>query len=103
MEALQSAVAALKNPEGATTFAGFFRANAFKLLGAAIGAAVGGAVGSIPAILTGYAEQDKNNMPTLDDFAAKAIGNTAWADGSGYTLSSAALHGALQLGLAKKA
>jgi hypothetical protein len=101
--ALRSAVAALEHPEAAATFVGFFRASAFKLLGAAIGAAVGGAVGSIPAILTGYAEQDKNNMPTLDGFAAKAIGNTAWSSSSDYSLSSAVLNGALQLGLTKSA
>lgn len=103
VDALKEAVQSLKNADAAMGFAGFFRANAFKLLGAAIGAAVGGAVGSIPAILDGYAEDDKNRMPTLDAFAAKAIGNTTWAGGSTFSLTSAALHSSLQLGLTKKA
>jgi Clostridium P-47 protein len=103
VQALRAAVEALQEPEVPMTFAGFFRANAFKLLGAAIGAAVGGAVGSIPAILDGYADEDRKRMPTLDNFAAKAIGSTTWSGSQGYTLSSAALHGSLQLGLKKSA
>ncbi|WP_213955967.1 TULIP family P47-like protein [Variovorax sp. dw_954] len=97
--ALKSAVTQLKNADAAVGFAGFFRANAFKLLGAAIGAAIGGSVGSIPAILDGYADDDRDRMPTLDDFAANAIGSTQWAQGTSYTLTSAALNTSLQLGL----
>ncbi|MEJ8847857.1 TULIP family P47-like protein [Variovorax rhizosphaerae] len=100
--ALRSAVTQLKNADAAVGFAGFFRANAFKLLGAAIGAAIGGSVGSIPAILDGYADDDKDKMPTLDAFAAKAIGSTQWAQGASFTLTSAALNSSLQLGLTAK-
>lgn len=99
IDALQQAVANLQNPDAPMSFAGFFRANAFKLLGAAIGAAVGGGLAAIPTILDGYADGDRDKMPTLDKFSTNAIASTTWAGGTGYTLSSARLRGALQLGL----
>jgi hypothetical protein len=101
--ALRATVDSLEEANAPMSFAGYFRANFLKVLGGVIGAAVGAAISDIPSILTGYADQDENQMPTLDDFAAKAIGTTTWADSSGYQLTSAALHGSLQFGLDKKA
>lgn len=99
--ALQDAVEALENPEVPQTFAGFFRANALKLLGGAIGAVIGSSVAGIVKALKAYADQDKTKMPTLDNFASKSIEDTTWPDSS-YTLKSAELHGALQMALTKK-
>jgi hypothetical protein len=103
VSSLKSAVASLEEANAPMSFSGYFRANFLKVLGGVIGAAVGAAISDIPSILNGYADQDKNQMPTLDDFAAKAIGATTWADSSGYQLTSATLHGSLQLGMDKKA
>ncbi len=99
--ALQDAVKALENPEVTQTFAGFFKANAFKLLGGAIGAFIGSGVDGIVKALKAYADQDKTEMPTLDNFASKSIEDTTWPDCS-YTLKSAELHGALQMALTKE-
>ncbi|MEJ8853323.1 TULIP family P47-like protein [Variovorax robiniae] len=97
--ALKQAVTELENPDAVTSFKGFFKTNGAKLLGAVVGAAAGGGLSSIPIILDGYAEDDKDNMPTLDAFAANAIGSTQWAQGTSYKLTSAALNSSLQLGL----
>jgi hypothetical protein len=98
---LRETVQALQNPEAAVSFSSFFRVNALKFLGAAIGATIGGSISGVVTALQAYTNQDKENMPTLANFASKAIDNTTWPGGT-YKLASAKLNGALQMSLIKK-
>ncbi len=101
MTALRSAVRALQAPAASQTFSSMFRSAAWKLLGLVIGAAIGAGISGIVTSLQAYAEGNKENMPTLDAFTGNATGNFKWASITGFTLKSAQLKGAIQLGLAK--
>jgi hypothetical protein len=99
---LEDAVKSLKNPEAPQRFNGFFKVGNYKMLGAVLGGLIGSSLGGLALILKTYTIQDSSEIPTLDGFATKAIGNTDWASSSGYGLKSAKLVGSLQLGLMKK-
>ncbi|HEY3365327.1 MAG TPA: TULIP family P47-like protein [Symbiobacteriaceae bacterium] len=70
----------------------------WKLLGGMIGGAVGAAIGEIPNILDAISEENFSDVPSLDQFAATCVGAVQWPNASGFTLTSAALSGALILG-----
>ncbi|MEL6533786.1 MAG: TULIP family P47-like protein [Bacteroidota bacterium] len=101
-EAFYDAVESFEEPKKTQRFAGFFKANKFKLLGIAIGAAVGAGIGGVIDALRAYAKEDEENMPKMDGFAEKAMDGTTWPDVE-YSLQSVELASALQMGLKKKA
>jgi hypothetical protein len=100
---IEDAVTALKTPAAPQSFAGLFRAAAWKLLGLVIGAVIGAGISGIVAALQAYSDENTEEMPTLDDFTAEATKGVKWAGSSGYRLASAQLRGAIQLGLVKEA
>ncbi|WUR15894.1 TULIP family P47-like protein [[Empedobacter] haloabium] len=101
--ALRTAIRALQEPEAPQTFAGLFRAASWKLLGTVIGAVIGAGVAGIVTALQAYADENSEDMPTLDSFGEQATSNVKWTGASGYCLQSAVLRGALQLALVKGA
>ncbi|MGF6439837.1 TULIP family P47-like protein [Paraburkholderia youngii] len=99
--AVRAAVRALQQPEAPQSFAGFFQASAWKLLGIVIGAVIGAGIAGIVTALQAYAEENTEKLPTLDGFTDRSTGNVNWAGGTSYTLKSAQLRGPMQLGLVK--
>ncbi|HOA93465.1 MAG TPA: TULIP family P47-like protein [Aquabacterium sp.] len=100
---LEGAVASLTAPAAPQTFTGLFRTAAWKLLGLVIGAVIGSGVAGIVTALQAYADENSDEMPTLDGFSNEATKGVDWAESSGYRLASAQLRGAMQLGLVKEA